>query len=67
MRRPGAAGNTSDQRRVVVILVLEKEQGINLDESLRAAMAEESERAPLFDSLLTDYSLGAGEAFTWVP
>lgn len=59
--------NTSDQRRVVVILVLEKEPGINLDESLRAAMAEESERAPLFDSLLTDYSLGAGKAFTWVP
>jgi hypothetical protein len=61
------ARNTSDQRRVVVILVLEKEQGINLDQSLRAAMAEESERAPLFDSLLTNYSLGAGEAFTWVP
>jgi hypothetical protein len=62
-----AGGNTSDQRRVVVILVLEKDQGINLDQSLRAAMAEEAERAPLFDSLLTDYSLGAGKAFTWVP
>ena len=61
------ARNTSDQRRVVVILVLEKEQGTNLDESLRAAMMEEAERAPLFDSLLTDYSLGAGKAFTWVP
>jgi hypothetical protein len=59
--------NTSDQRRVVVILVLDMEDGINLDESLRAAMAEEAERAPLFDSLLTDYSLGAGKAFTWVP
>ena len=32
--------------------VLEKEQGINLDESLRTAMMEEAERAPLFDSLL---------------
>ena len=50
-----------------MILVMEKEQGINLDESLRAAMMEEAERAPLFDSLLTDYSLGAGKAFTWVP
>lgn len=59
--------NTSDQRRVVIILVLDKDEGINLDESLRAAMAEEAERAPLFDSLLTDYSLGAGKAFTWVP
>ncbi len=65
---PTRAGrNTSDQRRVVVILVLDKEDGINLDESLRAAMLEEVERAPLFDSLLTDYSLGAGKAFTWVP
>ena len=27
----------------------------------------EAERAPLFDSLLTDYSLGAGKGFTWVP
>jgi hypothetical protein len=61
------SGNTSDQRRVVVILVLEKDKDINLDESLRAAMADEAERAPLFDSLLTDYSLGAGKAFTWVP
>jgi hypothetical protein len=61
------ARNTSDQRRVVVILVLEKEPGTNLDESLRAAMMEEAERAPLFDSLLTDYSLGAGRGFTWVP
>jgi hypothetical protein len=59
--------NTSDQRRVVVILVLEKDQDINLDESLRTAMMEEAERAPLLDSLLTDYSLGAGRAFTWVP
>jgi len=59
--------NTSDQRRVVIILVLDKDEGINLDESLRAAMAEEAESAPLFDSLLTDYSLGAGKAFTWVP
>jgi hypothetical protein len=62
-----AARNTSDQRRIVVILVLQKEHDINLDESLRAAMSEEAERAPLFDSLLTDYSLGAGRGFTWVP
>jgi len=59
--------NTSDQRRVVIILVLEKEDGLNLDESLRTAMMQEAERAPLFDSLLADYSLGAGRSFTWVP
>jgi len=61
------ARDTSDQRRVVVILVLDHDEGANLDESLRAAMEEESRRAPIFDSLLTDYSLGAGERFTWVP
>jgi hypothetical protein len=60
-------GNTSDQRRVVVILVLDQDEGTNLDESLRGAMSEEAGRSPLFESLLTDYSLGAGKAFTWVP
>jgi hypothetical protein len=60
-------GNTSDQRRVVVILVLDQDEGTNLDESLRGAMALEAARAPIFESLLTDYSLGAGKAFTWVP
>jgi hypothetical protein len=62
-----AAGNTSDQRRVVVILVLNQDQGTNLDESLRGAMTQEAGRAPIFESLLTDYSLGARKAFTWVP
>jgi hypothetical protein len=61
------ARDTSDQRRVVVILVLDHDEGTNLDESLRAAMEEESRRAPIFDSLLTDYSLGAGKTFSWVP
>ena len=61
------AGSTSDQRRVVVILVLDQDQGTNLDESLRGAMTQEAGRAPIFESLLTDYSLGAGKAFTWVP
>ena len=59
-------GDTSDQRRVVVILVLDRDQGANLDESLRTAMLEESRRAPVLDSLLTDYSLTSGKDFTWV-
>ena len=29
--------------------------------------AGEVERAPILDSLLTKYSLGSGETFTWVP
>lgn len=59
--------DTSDQRRVVIILVLEHDEGVNMDQALRAAMARESIRAPIFEALLTRYSLSAGQAFTWVP
>lgn len=59
--------HTSDQRRVVIILVLDHEDGANIDQSLRSAMAGESVRAPIFEALLTKYSLGAADAFTWVP
>ena len=58
---------TSDQRRVVIILVLDEEEGVNIDQSLRTAMAGESVRAPIFESLLSKYSLGSQSAFTWVP
>jgi hypothetical protein len=57
---------TSDQRRVVIILVIEREDGTNVDEALRAAMALESINAPIFEALLTRYSLSANKAFTWV-
>jgi hypothetical protein len=57
---------TSDQRRVVIILVLEREEGTNVDQALRAAMALESINAPIFEALLTRYSLSANKAFTWV-
>jgi hypothetical protein len=60
-------GDTSDQRRVVIILVLDHDADANLDQALRAAMASESMRAPIFEALLTRYSLAAGQAFTWVP
>ncbi len=59
--------DTSDQRRVVIILVLDHDEGANLDQALREAMARESHRAPIFDTLLTKYSLATGPAFTWVP
>jgi len=65
---PTRAGHdTSDQRRVVVILVLHHDETVNVDESLRTAMREESGRAPILDSLLTNYSLGGGRTFSWVP
>jgi hypothetical protein len=63
----GESGDTSDQRRVVIILVLEHDEGADLDQALRAAMAGESLRAPIFEALLTRYSLSAGRAFVWVP
>lgn len=63
----GRPGDTSDQRRVVIILVLDHDEGADLDQALRAAMANESLRAPIFEALLTRYSLAAGQAFAWVP
>lgn len=59
--------DTSDQRRVVIILVLDHDQGTNVDEALRNAMASESARAPIFDTLLKKYSLSAQPQFTWTP
>ena len=61
------AADTSDQRRVVIILVLKHEAGANIDQSLRTAMAGESLRAPIFEALLSNYSLVSGKGFTWVP
>jgi hypothetical protein len=63
-KRPG---DTSDQRRVVIILVLEHDEETNIDQALRDAMGKEAERAPVFDTLLTRYSLATGREFSWVP
>ena len=64
---PTGGDETSDQRRVVIILVLDQDEGADIDQALRAAMAGESVRAPIFEALLTKYSLGSGSSFTWVP
>ena len=58
--------DTSDQRRVVIILVLEREENTDIDQALRAAMAAEATRSPIFDALLTRYSLASGTAFNWI-
>ena len=47
--------------------MLKQDDGVNIDQSLRSAMAGESVRAPIFEALLTKYSLGNTNAFTWVP
>src|SRR4051812_39400022 len=62
---PTGSDDTSDQRRVVIILVLDHDDGANIDQSLRAAMAGEAVRAPIFEALLTKYSLGNNESFSW--
>jgi hypothetical protein len=64
---PTGTDDTSDQRRVVIILVLDHDEGANIDQSLKSAMAGESVRAPIFEALLTKYSLGNADKFTWVP
>ena len=64
---PTGQDETSDQRRVVIILVLDQDEGADIDQALRSAMAGESVRAPIFEALLTKYSLGSGSSFTWVP
>ena len=64
---PTGQDDTSDQRRVIIILVLDHDEDTNIDQSLRSAMAMQSVRAPIFEALLTKYSLGGGAAFTWVP
>ena len=52
---------------MVIILVLEQDKDANIDQSLKTAMAGESVRAPIFEALLTKYSLGNADRFTWVP
>lgn len=64
---PTGADDTSEQRRVVIILVLDHDDDANIDQSLRSAMVGEAARAPIFDTLLTKYSLGGGSSFVWVP
>lgn len=64
---PTGSDETSDQRRLVIILVLDHDAGADIDQALRSAMAGESVRAPIFEALLTKYSLGSGSSFTWVP
>jgi hypothetical protein len=64
---PTGSDDTSDQRRMVIILVLDHDEDTNIDQSLRSAMAGESVRAPIFEALLTNYSLGNADRFTWVP
>ncbi|HUK32491.1 MAG TPA: hypothetical protein VLV86_01190 [Vicinamibacterales bacterium] len=59
----GEKHDTSDQRRMVIVLVLDRDDSVDLDQALRNAMAQESSHAPVFETLLKDYSRSA--TFTW--
>jgi hypothetical protein len=59
----GQKRDTSDQRRMVIVLVLDHDDTVDLDQALRNAMARESARAPVFDTMLKDYSRSS--TFTW--
>ena len=67
--QPSVAGavDTSDERRVVIILVLDHDKATNIDEALRDAMQRDSDRAPIFDALLNQYSLSSRRPLTWTP
>ena len=64
---PTGDNDTSGQRRIVIILVLANDEGADIDQALRSAMAGESVRAPIFEALLSQYSLGGGSTFSWLP
>lgn len=59
------AFDTSEQRRVIIVLVLKEEDGINIDEALRDAFLQERARQPIYETILTKYSLTQGLKFHW--
>jgi hypothetical protein len=61
------SGDTSDQRRVIIILVLEEEEGVNMDEALRDALEQERGKHPIYATILDNYSLTRKPNFTWAP
>jgi len=59
--------DTSHQRRVIIILVLDEDEGANMDQALRDALEKERDKHPIYATMLDNYSLTRGRAFTWAP
>jgi hypothetical protein len=57
---------TSDQRRVIIVLVLKEEAGVNIDQALRNAFRQEKNKQPIYETILTKYSLTRGPTFCWL-
>lgn len=58
--------DTSDQRRVIIVLVLKEENGVNIDQALRNAFKQEKTKQPIYETILTKYSLTKGPTFYWL-
>ncbi len=58
--------DTSDQRRVIIVLVLKMEEGTDLGQALRNAFRLERKKQPLYETILSKYSLTQGLTFHWV-
>jgi hypothetical protein len=58
---------TSHQRRVIIILVLEEDEGVNMDQALRDALEKERDKHPIYATMLDNYSLTRRGSFTWAP
>ena len=62
----GQTLDTSDQRRVIIVLVLKRKEGIDLGQALRNAFRQERDKQPIYETILTRYSLTQGLKFNWV-
>lgn len=60
-----AQSDTSDQRRVIIVLVLKEEEGVDMDQALRDAFQQERSKQPIYETILTKYSLTQGMKFHW--
>ena len=57
--------DTSDQRRIIIVLVLKAEDGVNMDQALRDAFQQERNKQPIYETILTRYSLTQTLNFRW--
>lgn len=57
--------DTSKQRRVIIILVLNESNEINMDEALRNALEREKKNHPIYELILAQYSLTQSDKLVW--
>lgn len=57
--------DTSKQRRVIIILVFNKSREIKMDEALRNALEREKKDHPIYELILTQYSLTRSDKLVW--